>query len=148
MIIDIIDTEYFKNTKLKQIFRIIMLVFYPCLLLFFIIDWLVFPLDAYHNHRDILIVIFSLVLFLDMLFDTTLFTRIGEVEVQDHILIIKHDEIIDRIDLTTINQVKLKRVNYKFYNLIIAKHNIVIELNEYTKVKIKSIFKNFDIKLS
>lgn len=125
-----------------------MLVFYPCLLLFFIIDWLVFPLDAYHNYRDILIVILSLTFFLNVVFDTSLFTRVGKVEVQDHILIIKHDEIIDRIDLTSINQVKLKRVNYKFYNLVIAKHNIVIELNEYTKVKIKSIFKNFDIKLN
>lgn len=145
---DIINTNYFNETKLYKIYRIVLILFGISIGIYFIIDWLITPLNNYENFYYTFIVIFMSIIILTEVLGSILFTRIGTIEFSGNMLIIDHSEIKNSIDLTKVSQVKLKKQNREFYSFSINQHAIMIELTEYTIIKFKNILKNYQIKIN
>lgn len=145
---DIININYFNETKFYKILRIIVIFFAVCFGVYSGIDWFITPLDNYENYYYLFMQIFLGLVFLINILESILFTRIGTFEVSENMLVITNRETVNHIDLTTVNEVTIGKVAYRFYKLKINQDNIVIN---FTKMEIRAFSKlleSFNIKIN
>lgn len=146
---DIINTNYFQETKFYTILRSIGIFFAVCFCMYLIIDWFITPLDNYENYYYyIFMQIFIGIIILINVLETILFIRIGTFEVSKNMLIITNREKVHHIDLTTVNEVTIRKVEYRFYELEINQHSIIVD---FTKMEIRAFSKlleSFNIKIN
>jgi len=134
---DIINTDYFKETKFYKVWQKAYLFSGICIGICFIIDQFFTSLDNYKNYYLFFQIFFAVLLLISVL-GAVLFNRIGTIEVIDYIVVITNREGVDRIDLTTVNKVKIRKVEYRFYRLDINQHSVIID---FTRMEFEAFVK-------
>ncbi|MFK7749233.1 MAG: hypothetical protein AB8B65_12630 [Kordia sp.] len=146
MVIDIIDDQYFQKTRLRKIIYKTHNVIIIVTSAVFLID-LLFSLDFFQPYFFIFFGVPVLLLLIISILDAGLFIRTGTLEFIENRMIITNENIINEIDLRTIEKIQLKKVGREMFVLKVKTHEILIELTYHNKLGFKNILKQYNVKI-
>lgn len=147
MVIDIIDDQYFRKTKLRKIMSKTHNIIIILVLILFLIDFL-FSQGDFSSYYYIFLSVSAILMLVISILDMSLFIRTGTVEFDNELMSITNENIINEINLTHIEKVQLKKVGSEMFVLKIEKHEILIELVYHNKIKFKNILKQYHVEIN
>jgi cadmium resistance protein CadD (predicted permease) len=145
MVIDIINDRYFKKTKTRKIFSTLYYVCYAALLLCLIGNFL-FPVYNVSNYYPTLTIILALLGLTPYILGLRRYIKTGTVEFENDLMLITNKNIVNEINLRTVESIEIKNKDRELYTLKIGKLDILIELTLDNKPTFKNKLEQYYIK--